>query len=41
MFQDEYADLIYASHCIEYFDRDEVKDVLKRMEKGTCTRWNS
>ena len=28
MFESNFADLIYASHCIEYFDRDEVKDVL-------------
>ncbi len=28
MFEDNFAELIYASHCIEYFDRDEVKDVL-------------
>lgn len=27
-YEDESVDLIYASHVIEYFDRDEVKDVL-------------
>ena len=29
MCQDEYAELIYASHCIEYFDRDEGIEVLR------------
>ena len=33
MFQDECADLIYASHCIEYFDRDEVIQVLSEWKK--------
>jgi len=28
-FSDEYADLIYASHVIEYFDRTEIVPVLK------------
>jgi predicted SAM-dependent methyltransferase len=27
-YEDESVDLIYASHVIEYFDREEVKDVL-------------
>lgn len=27
-FDDSKVDLIYASHVIEYFDRDEVKDIL-------------
>ena len=33
MFQDGYANLIYASHCIEYFDRDEVVGVLKEWKR--------
>ena len=33
MFQDEYADLIYASHCVEYFDRDEVIEVLREWKR--------
>lgn len=28
MFNDNFAELIYASHCLEYFDRNEVMDVL-------------
>ena len=33
MFQDESANLIYASHCIEYFDRDEVIEVLREWKR--------
>lgn len=36
-FEDETADLIYASHVIEYFNREEVVDVLvewRRVLKG-------
>jgi predicted SAM-dependent methyltransferase len=29
-FEDESVELIYASHVLEYFDRDEVKYVLKK-----------
>ncbi len=29
-FEDESIDLIYASHVIEYFDRDEIKEVLNK-----------
>ena len=29
-YQDNSADLIYASHFIEYFDREEVVPLLKR-----------
>ena len=28
-YNDNSVDLIYASHVIEYFDRDEIKDILK------------
>ena len=28
MFEDESAELIYACHVLEYFDREEVEDVL-------------
>ena len=31
-YEDNSVDLIYASHVIEYFNREEVKDVLK----GKC-----
>lgn len=30
---DNFCDLIYASHIIEYFDRDEVNDVLKEWNR--------
>ncbi len=33
MFENEYADLIYASHCIEYFDREEIIEVLKEWKR--------
>ena len=33
MFKNEYVDLIYASHCIEYFDREEVIKVLKEWKR--------
>jgi predicted SAM-dependent methyltransferase len=33
MFESNFADLIYASHCIEYFDRDEVKEVLSEWKR--------
>ncbi len=33
MFQDGYANLIYASHCLEYFDREEVVEVLKEWKR--------
>ena len=32
-YQDNSADLIYASHFIEYFDREEVVPLLKRWKK--------
>lgn len=32
-FSDELADLIYASHVLEYFDRDEVVEVLKEWRR--------
>lgn len=33
MFADEQADLIYACHVIEYFDREEIVDVLKEWKR--------
>ena len=36
MFEDESAELIYASHVLEYFDRDEVKVVLKEWRRVLC-----
>jgi len=42
MFNDSSVDYIYASHVLEYFDRDEVKKVLKEwrrvMKKGAKIR---
>ena len=42
IFKDESIELIYASHVLEYFDRDEVKDVLKEwnrvLKKGGTLR---
>ena len=32
-FEDHTIDLIYACHVLEYFDRDEVKDVLKEWKR--------
>jgi len=37
-FEDESAELIYASHVLEYFDRDEVKIVLKEWKRVLCKR---
>ena len=33
IFQDETIDLIYASHVLEYFDREQVKSVLKEWRR--------
>ena len=33
MFQDSYADLIYSSHTLEYFDRFDVLNVLKEWRR--------
>lgn len=33
MFNNDSVDLIYASHCIEYFDRDEIKTLLKEWKR--------
>lgn len=33
MFPNEFATLIYASHCIEYFDRVEIIEVLKEWKR--------
>lgn len=33
MFKDESADLIYACHVLEYFDRTEVLDVLREWQR--------
>jgi predicted SAM-dependent methyltransferase len=33
MFEDNTADLIYASHVLEYFDRDEIQEVLKEWRR--------
>ena len=33
MFDDNVADLIYASHVIEYFDRVEVLEVLREWQR--------
>lgn len=42
MFEDKSVDLIYASHCFEYFDRVEAVDVLKEwrrvLKKGGLLR---
>jgi len=32
-FEDDSVDLIYASHVIEYFDRQEITDVLKEWKR--------
>lgn len=32
-YKDNVVDLIYASHVLEYFDREEVKDVLKEWHR--------
>jgi predicted SAM-dependent methyltransferase len=31
--EDNYCDLIYASHVIEYFDREEINEVLKEWNR--------
>lgn len=36
MFEDGSVELIYASHVLEYFDRDEVKIVLKEWKRVLC-----
>lgn len=36
IFEDESIELIYASHVLEYFDREEVKDVLKEWKRVLC-----
>ena len=33
MFKDHSVDLIYSSHAIEYFDREEIKSVLKEWKR--------
>lgn len=33
MFEDNSVDLIYASHCFEYADREQAKDVLKEWKR--------
>ena len=32
-FEDETADMVYASHVLEYFDREEASDVLKEWKR--------
>lgn len=36
VFEDGSIELIYASHVLEYFDREEVKDVLKEWKRVLC-----
>ena len=35
------VNLIYSSHFIEYFDRNEVISNTKKMEKNFKEKWNS
>ena len=39
-YEDESVDLIYASHVLEYFDREEVVDILSEwtrvLKKAQC-----
>lgn len=35
-FEDESVALIYASHCLEYFDRQEVTSVLREWRRVLC-----
>ena len=39
-FKNDSVDLIYSSHFIEYFDRDEIISLLK-MEKSFKEKWYS
>ena len=40
-FKNDSVDLIYSSHFIEYFDRNEIISLLKRWKKVLKKKWHS